>query len=105
MRISIRRCLSMLRNTSDGNELAVPLPMPSKVHSVSYWNSTVSCACVGVPRTSARRCAGGSGDIVLSRQRLSLTFPVATSRVNEPAALQYTASLGPPGGITIGGFT
>jgi len=24
MRISIRRCLSMLRNTSDGNELAVP---------------------------------------------------------------------------------
>jgi len=34
MRISIRRCLSMLRNTSDGNELAVPLPMPSKGHSV-----------------------------------------------------------------------
>jgi len=24
MRISIRRCLSMLRNTSDGNELALP---------------------------------------------------------------------------------
>jgi len=34
MRISIRRCLSMLRNTSDGNELAVPLPMPWKEHSV-----------------------------------------------------------------------
>jgi len=30
MRIRIRRCLSMLRNTSDGNELALPLPMPSK---------------------------------------------------------------------------
>jgi len=37
MRISIRRCLSMLRNTSDGNELALPLPMPSKEHSVSGW--------------------------------------------------------------------
>jgi len=24
MRISIRRCLSMLRNTGDGNELALP---------------------------------------------------------------------------------
>jgi len=35
MRISIRRCLSMLRNTSDGNELAVPLPMPIQEHSVS----------------------------------------------------------------------
>jgi len=34
MRISIRRCLSMLRNTGDGNELALPLPMPIKVHSV-----------------------------------------------------------------------
>jgi len=30
MRISIRRCLSILRNTSDGNELAMPLPMPWK---------------------------------------------------------------------------
>jgi len=30
MRISIRRCMSMLRNTSDVNELAVPPPMPSK---------------------------------------------------------------------------
>jgi len=30
IRSSIRRCLSMLRNTSDGNELAMPLPMPSK---------------------------------------------------------------------------
>jgi len=27
MRISIRRCLSMLRNTRDGNELALQLPM------------------------------------------------------------------------------
>jgi len=34
MRISIRRCLSMFRNTSNGNELAVPLPMLSKEHSV-----------------------------------------------------------------------
>jgi len=30
MRISIRRCLSMLRNASDGNDLALPLPMPYK---------------------------------------------------------------------------
>jgi len=34
MRISIRRCLSMLRNTGGGNELAMPLPMPWKEHSV-----------------------------------------------------------------------
>jgi len=27
-RISTRRCLSMLRDTSNGNELAMPLPMP-----------------------------------------------------------------------------
>jgi len=40
MRISIRRCLSMLRNTSDGNELAMPLPMPLvKEHSVGGWNT------------------------------------------------------------------
>jgi len=37
MRISIRRCLSMLRNTRYGNELALPLPMPSKEHSVDSW--------------------------------------------------------------------
>jgi len=30
IRSSIRRCLSILRNTSAGNELALPLPMPSK---------------------------------------------------------------------------
>jgi len=40
MRISIRRCLSMPRNTSDGNELAMPLPMPFNEHSVSFLNST-----------------------------------------------------------------
>jgi len=34
MRISIRRCLSMLRNTSDGNELAVPLQCLVKKHSM-----------------------------------------------------------------------
>jgi len=34
MRISIRRCLSMLRNTGDGNELALALPMPGKWHSI-----------------------------------------------------------------------
>jgi len=36
MRISIRRCLSMLRNTGDGNELAIPLQCLAKVHSVGY---------------------------------------------------------------------
>jgi len=30
IRSSTRRCLSMLRNTRDGNELALPLPMPMK---------------------------------------------------------------------------
>jgi len=39
MRISIRRCLSILRNTSDGNELALPLPMPWKEHSVGSRNT------------------------------------------------------------------
>jgi len=35
MRISIRRCLSMLRNASDGNELAVPATNAlEKEHSV-----------------------------------------------------------------------
>jgi len=36
MRISIRRCLSMLRNTSDGNELALPAinAFQKKEHSV-----------------------------------------------------------------------
>jgi len=38
MRISIRRCLSMLRNTSDGNELAVPATNAyRKEHSVGCW--------------------------------------------------------------------
>jgi len=37
MRISIRRCLSMLRKTSDGNELAVPAPNACKEHSVGNW--------------------------------------------------------------------
>jgi len=48
MRISIRRCLSMLRNTSDGNELALPLPMPSKEHSVG-WLGTVVAGLQGRP--------------------------------------------------------
>jgi len=43
MRISIRRCLSMLRNTSNGNELAVPLPMPKEEHSVGYLVSCIGC--------------------------------------------------------------
>jgi len=30
LRISIRRCLSMLRNTGDGNEQAMPLSMPTE---------------------------------------------------------------------------
>jgi len=34
MRISIRRCLSMLRNTSDGNELALPATNAWKEYSV-----------------------------------------------------------------------
>jgi len=34
MRISIRRCLSMLRNTSDGNELALPATNALQEHSV-----------------------------------------------------------------------
>jgi len=38
MRISIRRCLSMLRNTSDGNELAVArYQCLEKEHSVGCW--------------------------------------------------------------------
>jgi len=38
MRISIRRCLSMLRKTSDGNELALPaINAYPKEHSVSHW--------------------------------------------------------------------
>jgi len=39
MRISIRRCLSMLRNTSDGNELAMPATnaYKKKENSVSSW--------------------------------------------------------------------
>jgi len=36
MRISIRRCLSMLRNTSAGNELAVPATNACNGHSVGY---------------------------------------------------------------------
>jgi len=34
MRISIRRCLSMLRNTSDGNELALLATNAYKEHSI-----------------------------------------------------------------------
>jgi len=37
MRISIRRCLSMLRNTVYGNELTMPIQCLSKVYSVEYW--------------------------------------------------------------------
>jgi len=41
MRISIRRCLSMLRNTSDGNELAMPATNASqKEHSIGCLLST-----------------------------------------------------------------
>jgi len=37
MRISIRRCLSILRNTSDGNELAVPATNAlQRVYTVSW---------------------------------------------------------------------
>jgi len=40
MRISIRRCLSMLRNTRDGNELALPATNAlQKEHSVGYWDT------------------------------------------------------------------
>jgi len=74
MRISIRRCLSMLRNTSDGNELALPAPNALEGYSVSRYNGTGSCACVGVPRTSAWRCAGGLGSIVVSRLGGNLPF-------------------------------
>jgi len=42
MRISIRRCLSMLRNTVYGNELALPLPIPSKEHSVGCWYTVMT---------------------------------------------------------------
>jgi len=38
MRISIRRCLSMLRNTSDGNELAMSATNAyQREHSVGSW--------------------------------------------------------------------
>jgi len=47
MRISIRRCLSMLRNTSDGNELAMPLPMPIKECSVAVWYEDNTCVLGG----------------------------------------------------------
>jgi len=43
MRISIRRCLSMLRNTVYGNELAVPA-----TNACQGCNMLTSCACVGV---------------------------------------------------------
>jgi len=58
MRISIRRCLSMLRNTSDGNELAVPaLNAFAKEHSVSAGygieqpDKPVTCASIPVGLT------------------------------------------------------
>jgi len=42
MRISIRRCLSMLRNTSDGNELALPATNAYlKGHSIGCLNGKV----------------------------------------------------------------
>jgi len=45
MRISIRRCLSMLRNTSDGNALAVPATNAyQKEHSVSCFFTIVYVA-------------------------------------------------------------
>jgi len=38
MRIRIRRCLSILRNTSDGNELAMPATQClGKENSVDCW--------------------------------------------------------------------
>jgi len=37
MRISIRRCLSMLRNTRDGNELALPAINALQGHIVGCW--------------------------------------------------------------------
>jgi len=54
MRISIRRCLSMLRNTSDGNELAMPATNAYRRHSgglvycmelgtETAWDTTVGC--------------------------------------------------------------
>jgi len=36
MRIRIRRCLSMLRNTSDGNELALPATNAFQKYSTGY---------------------------------------------------------------------
>jgi len=61
MRISIRRCLSMLRNTSDGNELAVPatnalqrciVPVTGIVRKVGYSRGASS---------GSRRCAHQAG--------------------------------------------
>jgi len=93
MRISIRRCLSMLRNTSDGNELAVPATNAYQRTIVSVVNSTGSCACVSVPRTSAWRCAG----ISMRRSKDAAVSPHlplrATSRVRTPAAKAVYAAL------------
>jgi len=61
MRISIRRCLSMLRNTSDGNELAVPLPMPVKEHSVGCTIVRIAAhayVCLGPRLDAALACSG-----------------------------------------------
>jgi len=57
--------------------------MPSKEHSDS-WYQSFSCACVGVPRTSAGRCAGGTGSIV--QPAAVSPFPLAVNRVETPAA-------------------
>jgi len=46
MRISIRRCLSMLRNTRNGNELALPAINAFKEHSIGCWY-TVMCLVLG----------------------------------------------------------
>jgi len=61
MRISIRRCLTMLRNTRNGNELALPA-----TNAYQGCNMLVSCACFGVLRYhSTCRCAGGSARLDL----------------------------------------
>jgi len=50
--------------------------MPCKEHKYKWLYSMNSCACVGVPRTEAGRCAGGIGTLVVA-QHFIATFPMA----------------------------
>jgi len=79
MRISIRRCLSMLRNTSNGNELAMPLPMPIKEHSAGVGTLRIAAHALSVPRISRVAALAVLGWLV-SAAPLGVTFPVGQAK-------------------------